>query len=381
MQPLDFTEDKAGRLIRAPEGYWAFAPDPLPPPIRWTPNLVRRLAEAERALGRLDVVGWTLPNPHLLIDPFVRREAVLSSRIEGTEASLSDLFLFEAKPSTEDEVPDVREVGNYVRALNYGLERLSNLPLSLRLFREIHERLMAGVRGDQMTPGEFRRTQNWIGPPGCTLNEATFVPPPVHEMKECLGQLETHLRASDELPPLVRLGLVHYQFEAIHPFLDGNGRLGRLIITMLLCAGKLLSQPLLYLSSFFEKHRDAYYHRLLRVSLAGEWEAWLSFFLEGVAEQAADGVERADRLLSLRQGYHDKLQTVRASALPIKLVDALFSSPIVSAPHAARLLDVTPASARASINKLIKTGILEEITGRARNRMYVAKEILDTVSD
>ncbi len=253
MQPTDFTDTKSGRLVKAPQGYWAFVPAPLPPQLDLTWALAGRLSEADRALSELKGVAQTLPNPHLLIGPFVRREAVLSSRIEGTQASLSDLLLYEAagrpEAASAGDTADVREVANYVAALEHGLSRMNTLPLSLRLVREMHERLMAGVRGDHLTPGEFRRTQNWIGPVGCTLNDATYVPPPVDEMGEALGKMERFWHAPSDLPPLVRVGLAHCQFEAIHPFLDGNGRIGRLLITMLLSTEGLLPQPLLYLSN------------------------------------------------------------------------------------------------------------------------------------
>ena len=229
MDTSRFTESSPGRLIHTPQGYGAFVPDPLPPPITFDMQMAARLSEADRALSELAGVARTLPNPHLLIGPFMRREAVLSSRIEGTQASLSDLLFFEAANLREQEVPDVREVSNYVRSLQYGLSRLDTLPLSLRLIREMHERLLEGTRGHGLTPGEFRRSQNWIGPAGCTLMDATFVPPPVDEMTEALGAFEKYLHVRSDLPPLVRLAIAHYQFEAIHPFLDGNGRIGRLL--------------------------------------------------------------------------------------------------------------------------------------------------------
>ena len=229
-------------------------------------------------MSELAGAARTLPNPHLLIGPFIRREAVLSGRIEGTQASLSDLFFFEASGAADPAVPDVREVSNYVKALEHGLARLDALPISLRLIREIHAKLMEGVRGEHLTPGEFRRSQNWIGAPGCTLMEAIFVPPPEEEMMECLGELEKYLHEPSALLPLVRLALVHYQFETIRPFLDGNGRIGRLLITLLLCAEGLLSEPLLYLSAYFERHRQDYYRCLLDVSHAGQWSHWISFF-------------------------------------------------------------------------------------------------------
>jgi Fic family protein len=304
---------------------------------------------------------------------------VLSSRIEGTQASLSDLLFFEALGQKEPQPPDVREVSNYVKALEYGLKRLEKLPVSLRLIREMHQKLMEGVRGEHLTPGEFRRSQNWIGPPGCTLMEATFVPPPEEEMQEALGPLEKYLYDRSGLPPLIRLAMIHYQFEAIHPFLDGNGRIGRLILTLLLCAEGLLPQPLLYLSAYFEQHRQQYYDLLLAVSQTGAWSEWVIFFLRGVAQQSQDAVLRSDRLLNLWQECRRKLQSPRASALSLQLVDELFSYPAITAAWAAKRLDVTPRSAQLNIEKLVRAGILREETGKRRNRIFVAHEIVKII--
>lgn len=376
VQLSDFTEGKSGKVIRTLQGYWAFVPDPLPPPLTVSWELTGELSEADRALGELAGAARSLPNPYLLIRPFTRREAVLSSRIEGTQASLSDLFVFEALGVADPQTSDVREVANYVKALEYGLARLNDLPISLRLMREMHERLMEGVRGEHLTPGEFRRSQNWIGPPGCTLMDAVFVPPPEAEMKEALGELEKYLHAPSPLPPLVRLALVHYQFEAIHPFLDGNGRIGRLLLTLLLCSGGMLPEPLLYLSAYFEHHRQEYYRLLLAVSQSGAWSEWIVYFLRGVAEQSRDAVKRSNRLLDLWQTYRQQLQSSRSSALSLQLVDELLSSPAVTIGQAARLLGVTPRAAQLNVDKLVTQGILTEITGRQRNRVFVARQII-----
>ena len=377
MNPQDFHKRSPGRVLRAPAGYWAFVPGPLPPTLPWTPELVTVLSEADRALGELAGLGRSLPNPHLLIRPLVRREAVLSSRIEGTQASLSDLYAYEAAQLPLFEPPsDVREVYNYVQALEYGLERLRTLPLSLRLIREVHARLMEGVRGEHQTPGEFRRSQNWVGPPGCTLNEATFVPPPVAEMRESLDAFERFLYAPSSLPPLVRLGLIHYQFEAIHPFLDGNGRIGRLLITLLLCAWNLMPEPLLYMSAYFEAHRQTYYDLLLAVSRDGVWQDWLIFFLRGVVAQARDGVTRSERLQDLREQYRQQVQAERAAARLLQAVDLLFARPVVTVRDVETALGVNFSTAQRYVNQLGKAGLLREITGRARNRVYCADEIL-----
>ena len=363
------------------EGYPTFVPYPPPAELPLDPTLIAELSAADRALGQLSGVGVILPNPHLLIGPFSRREAVSSSRIEGTEASLSDLFFFEAAPSMKPRVGDVREVHNYVTALEYGLSRHRELPISLRLLREMHERLMEGVRGENKTPGEFRRTQNWIGSPGCSLEEATFVPPPTAEMHEALHLFENYLHARTVLPPLVRLAVIHYQFEVIHPFLDGNGRIGRLLIALLLCVENLLPQPLLYLSSYFEHHRTEYYDHLLQVSQLRRWNEWIRFFLRGVAEQATDAVTRAHRVLELQQQFHERCHSVRSSALLLKLVDSLFVCPVTTTSFVRRHLEITPTAAKNNIDKLIARGILREVTGRKRNRIYVAEQILRTIED
>ena len=379
MQPSDFTEKAPGRPIKTAQDYWAFVPQPLPPALEIDWDLANTLSEADRSLSELSGVARTLPNPHLLIAPFVRREAVLSSRIEGTQAGFSDLLFFEAAPSAKPPIEDVKEVANYVSALEHGLARLKDLPVSLRLIREMHERLMHDVRDDSMTPGEFRRSQNWIGPPGCTLADAAFVPPPVAEMTQALSDFEKYLHEPPVLPPLVRLALIHYQFEAIHPFLDGNGRIGRLLITLLLCVEGLLPQPLLYLSAFFEHHRQEYYRLLMAVSQSGSWTPWIAYFLRGIAEQSSDAVKRANLLLSLRQRYREKMQSARSSALLLQMVDDLFSTPALDVSGASKRLNVTPRAAQLNVDKLIKSGILKEATGRRRNRIFVAAEIIDII--
>jgi Fic family protein len=383
MDPKTFQDSSAGHALHvARGGYWAFVPNPLPPKLQWTPDLVADLSKADRSLGELAGLGRVLPNPHILIAPFIRREAVLSSQIEGTQASLSDLYAYEAvQLSLFDQSSDVREVHNYVRALEYGMERLSTLPLSLRLIRELHERLMEGVRGEHQTPGEFRRSQNWIGPPGCTLNEATFIPPPAPEINQALDVYERFLHADSPLPPLIRLALIHYQFEAIHPFLDGNGRVGRLLITLLLCAWDLLPQPLLYLSAYFEAHRQEYYDHLLAVSQRGAWEVWLRFFLRGVAEQSRDAVLRAGQLQTLRERYHERFQRMRAAARLLQVVDLLFARPILDISQVAEVLGVSHQSASRYVETLEEEGVLREITGQVRNRVYRADAVLQAIEE
>lgn len=374
-----FRKSPSGRLVRAIEGYRAFVPNALPPKLDWSDALVSLTSKADIALGTLSGLGENLPNPHLLIYPFVRKEAVLSSRIEGTQSSLSDLLLFEATKAEKQR--DVKEVQNYVHAIEYGLKRLEELPLSLRLIRELHAILMEGVRGEQATPGEFRQSQNWIGPPGCTLNDATFVPPPVAEMKEALEQLEKFLHSDTQLPPLVELALIHYQFETIHPFLDGNGRIGRLLITLFLCQRSILNKPLLYLSAFFERYRQEYYDRLLEVSQRGEWRQWLEFFLQAVVTQSDDAVRRARRLLDLHRTYY---QTSLGKHLPptaMELVEFIFVKPLLNARVAQEALKVTYPGAQKAINALVEQGILAEITGGKRNKVYAARRILEILEE
>jgi len=388
MTPDAFTVHSSGRVIRVGQGqtaYWAFVPNPLPPPLTFDAALIRSLSEADRALGELAGLGRTFPNPHLLINPFIRREAVLSSRIEGTQADLADLYAFEARqlalpgfqPAREEA--DVREVFNYVRALEYGLERVNTLPVSLRLIREVHARLMEGVRGEHATPGEFRRTQNWIGAPGCTLDDATFVPPPVDEMHTARDVLEKYLHSVDEYPPLVRLAFIHYQFEAIHPFIDGNGRIGRLLLILLLVHWGLLPLPLLYLSAYFEKHRQAYYDLLLSVSTRGTWREWVEFFLRGVAEQARDAVMRAKRLQDLQLAWRTKYQRARGAGLLLGIVDALFAVPVLTPRQVASQLRVSHPAAMQALRRLEQDQILNEVSGKQRNRLYVTPAIIQVL--
>ena len=382
MDPSQFGPRAPGQAVSVVgKGYDAFIPAPLPPDLQWTDKLVRALSEADRAIGELAGLGRTIANPALLIQSFVRREAVLSSRIEGTQASINDLYQYEIDQRSSLSRPsDVKEVYNYVQALEYGLHRLKALPLSLRLIREIHAHLMAGVRGEMQTPGEFRRTQNWIGTPGAYLAEATFVPPPPDAMHKALNQFEAFLHSASELPSLVRLGLIHYQFEVIHPFLDGNGRVGRLLLALLLCAWKLLPQPLLYLSAYFEMHRDQYYDHLLAVSQSGAWAAWLSFFLNGVQTQSMDAIVRADRLLALREQYRQRFQNQRTSSRLLQAVDYLFQRPILTIAHLAEAIDVPVVSANRYVAALEEKGVLTEITGQTRNRRYRADEVLAAIN-
>lgn len=369
----------SGRTVRTPEGYAAFVPGPLPPTIEWTPSLVRSLSDADRAIGRLAGEGSRLPNPHLLIRPFVRREAVLSSRIEGTRATLGELLAGEAEGTLERSPADLREVANYVAALEFGIERLATLPISLRLLREIHAKLMEGVRGGHASRGEFRRSQNWIGPPGSAPENATYIPPPPAEMMEALAALEAFLH-DRALPPLVTAALSHYQFEAIHPFLDGNGRVGRLLITLLLIERGVLPEPLLYLSAFFEATRRDYYERLRGVSERGEWELWLEYFLNGVARQAEDALSRAGRINSYLDLWRRAVAEAPSRAAAA-LVDLLGENPFWTVRGASQRLGVAYTTALRAIRRLEENGILVVASGAKRDRVYCARAILDILEE
>ncbi|MBI4841217.1 MAG: Fic family protein, partial [candidate division NC10 bacterium] len=360
-------------------GYTAFVPDPLPPALTWTPDLVRGLSDADRAIGRLAGEGGRLPNAHLLIRPFVRREAVLSSRIEGTQASLGELLAAEAGAAVSRSPADLREVANYVVALEYGVRRLSKLPLSLRLTRELHAHLMKGVHGNHATPGEFRRSQNWIGPPGCTLTNATYVPPPPGEMMGCLDSWEKFLHDTT-LPPLVQVALAHSQFEAIHPFLDGNGRVGRLLITLFLIERAILPTPLLYLSAFFEATRRDYYDRLLGVTERGEWEAWIGYFLNGVARQGEDALNRAERINKLLEKWRIAVAG-SSSKVPAALVDRLAENPYCTVKRVAERLGVAYTTAQRAVERLESLSILTQTTDAKRDRVYCATAILKILEE
>ncbi len=380
MNPKDFRSQNAGKPILTPTGFWVFIPNPLPPSISWSSSLATILSEAERELSRLATLGSAFPFPRLLIQPFIHSEAVVSSRIEGTQASLADIYTYEAgQLSFFEKIDDVREVHNYIRAMEYGLERLKTLPVSLRLIRELHERLMENVRGGTLPPGEFRRSQNWIGPVGSTPSTAPFVPPPVEEMHLALDSLEKFIHTDMELPLLVRIGMIHYQFEVIHPFLDGNGRIGRLLIILLLHELGVLSQPLLNLSTYIERYRQQYYDLLLNVSRQGAWEAWLHFFLRGIREQAHESIFRMETLQEIRTTYQSIVDKDRNPERMAKVIDFLFSRPILSLRQISEGLGIPFKTARNYLAKLEQAGILREITGYARNRIFQADEILETI--
>ena len=367
--------ERAGVYERQRTGYRAFVPRPLPPvpPIQLTGELQKLLSQADLALGRLDGSIQTLPNPDLFVFMYVRKEAVLSSQIEGTQSSLQDLLSAEARIFNPRAPNDVDEVINYVAAMNHGLTRLADLPVSVRLFREIHAKLLAGVRGSRLQPGELRTSQNWIGPGGCTLNEASFVPPPPDRVAECLGALETFLHADDsDLPILIRIGLAHAQFETIHPFLDGNGRIGRLLITFLLVDSGVLQRPVLYLSHYLKQHRKRYYELLQATRDDGAWEEWLAFFLQGVSEVSAQAAETARRILALRE--RDRTLIVdylgRAAGNGQRVLDHLYQRPILTVNDVRDLLGVTYPAANQLVERLVEIDVLSEVTGQARNRRF-----------
>lgn len=363
---------RAGRYVKQDAGYRAFIPAPLPPdpPVNVDQGMVALLSRVDLGIGRLDGVAQTLPNPDLFVAMYVRREAVYSSQIEGTQSTLDDVLAFELDPRGLELPKDVEEVVNYVRAMNYGLDRLSSLPLSLRLIREIHAQLLTGVRGSDRYQGEFRTTQNWIGPANASLLEATFVPPPPHEMKAALHSFEAFLHNRGEMPVLIHTGLAHAQFETIHPFLDGNGRVGRLLITFLLVHANVLHRPLLYLSHFLKKHQAQYYDRLMAVREDGDWEGWIKFFLRGVAETAEEATNTALAILSLRQYHRDLVQEKGLGLSGLRLLDLVFERPLVNVNLVKRMLDVTFVTANKLIGQLESLELLEEITGARRNRIF-----------
>jgi Fic family protein len=365
---------RAGRYVQQPAGYRAFVPAPLPPdpPLDLSGSLRDKLSQADYALGRLDGAVLTLPNPDLFVFMYVRKEAVFSSQIEGTQSSLQNLLAAEAQLFDPDTPKDVHEVANYVRAMNHGLARLSELPVSVRLIREIHAELMRGVRGGRLQPGELRTSQNWIGPAGCNLSTAIFVPPPPHEVPQALSDLERFLHDGAGLPPLVQVGLAHAQFETIHPFLDGNGRVGRLLITFLLTEKRLLAKPVLYLSHYFRQRRAEYYERLQAVRDAGDWEGWLAFFLDGVIEVSQQATQTAAAILRMREEYRARIieHLGRAAANGQRVMDRLFDHPIVSVATVREWLGITAAGANQIVARLEGIDLLREITGYARNRRF-----------
>jgi Fic family protein len=371
--------DISGKFLLSAGGVRAFLPNPLPPRVDITAALLRSLSDADRLIGQLAGEGRTLPNPHLLMRPFVKREAVLSSRIEGTQATLGELLAADAGAIVDRSPEDLREVANYVVALEYGIQRLDSLPLSLRLVREVHAKLLQGVRGGQVTPGQFRRTQNWIGPAGCTLENATYVPPPPDHLMDSLSQWESFLRDST-WPPLLQIALLHYQFEAIHPFLDGNGRVGRLLVTLFLIERRVLHAPLLYLSSFFEATRSEYYDRLRAVTEHAAWGDWLAYFLNGVARTSQDSVMRAERINGFLDQWRSHVAGGGSKVAPA-LVELLAENPFWTVNKVAQRLHVAYTTAERAVKRLSSLGILQQVGETKRDRVFCAQEIMKILDE
>jgi len=368
---LPADDHRAGRLVSQPSGYRAFIPAPLPPnpPVALDGELLGLLSQADISLGRLDGVVKVIPDPDFFVGMYVRREAVLSSQIEGTQSTLEDLLEVELEPETQGRHGDVGDIVNYIAAMNHGLSRLDELPLSLRLIREIHAELLRGGRGSRATPGEFRRTQNWIGPAGASLSQATFVPPPVPEMTQALGDFEMFLHSEQQTSLLIMAALAHAQFETIHPFLDGNGRVGRLLITFLLVEGRALRAPLLYLSYYFKLHRAEYYDRLMAVRLSGDWEGWLRFFLRGVAETAEQAADTAEGIFELRE-RNRTLVMDDMGPNGLRLLSMLFQRPLVNVNAVSRDLEVSFPTANRLVARFRELGLLREVTGQRRSRLF-----------
>jgi Fic family protein len=390
MRPGDFSENAPGNLVtiarpktRAdllnttqirPDYIYAFVPHPLPPNLDYTDEMVSAVGSAMRQLGELEIVVQDLPNPSILVRPFIRREAVASSQIEGTIATLDDLVDFvEAGETTAADVP---EVENYVKALEYGLSLIHDRTITVSFIRELHQILLTGTRGDHLRPGEVRTLQNFIGNAGDRIEDAKYVPPPPIEVPGLLADLSAFVDKSSSVSPLIRIALMHYQFEAIHPFLDGNGRVGRLLIALLLTKWDVLTHPVIDISAYLLAHRERYIGHLERVSHKGEWSRWIEFFLEAITVQAENALRRSKRLLSVHDDYLLRLARDTRSATVETLVDYLFEHLSVTTKVASELLGVTPTTAQKVIDRLVSQGILEESTGRKRDRVYRAREII-----
>lgn len=372
--------ERSGRYVTQIGGYTAFVPRPLPPDpeISMDSELQELLSLANLALGRLDGSAEILPSSDLFVSMYVLKEAVLSSQIEGTQASMVDVLEHGASAARSKTPYDVSEVVNYVRAMNHGLDRLDTLPLSNRLLKEIHGELLRDVRGAELSPGEFRRSQNWIGPQGCTLPEAIFVPPSPNDMERAMGELEYFMHDPEPMPPLIKCALLHSQFETIHPFLDGNGRLGRLLITFYLCQQGVLQRPLLYLSGYFKERREEYYIRLQAVRDVGDWEGWVKFFLKGISQVSRESTETIRQILNMREEHRRLIsQHMRGSTHALLLLDILYQQPMASVQGIRSLLDISYPTANNAMSGMRELGLLEEVTGHTRNRIFAYRPYLD----
>lgn len=374
-------KNRVGKYVTQPTDYKAYIPEPLPPsPIKYDNELRNLLSEADRALARFDGITTVLPNPELFVAMYVKKEALLSSQIEGTQASLEGVLRFEANLPTAENINEIKEVVNYIKALNYGIERLKILPLSLRLIKEIHKILIEETRGTHKTPGEFRETQNWIGPPGVSLNQATFVPPPPYIVADLMSKLEKFIHQKNHIPPLIKIALIHAQFETIHPFLDGNGRMGRLLITFYLYWRNILSHPILYLSFYLKKHRTEYYDWLMRIRNEGDWEDWLEFFLQGIIEVSKDATSSASEIIALKEVLYKRLFDNKiASIYAVEFLNLLFNKPIITSQNLVKELKVSRETANQLVKRFEGIGILKEISGKKRYKKYIFLDYVDII--
>jgi len=374
-------KNRVGKYVTQPADYKAYIPEPLPPsPIKYDNELRNLLSEADRALARFDGITTVLPNPELFVAMYVKKEALLSSQIEGTQASLEGVLRFEANLPTAENINEIKEVVNYIKALNYGIERLKILPLSLRLIKEIHKILIEETRGTHKTPGEFRETQNWIGPPGVSLNQATFVPPPPYIVADLMSKLEKFIHQKNHIPPLIKIALIHAQFETIHPFLDGNGRMGRLLITFYLYWRNILSHPILYLSFYLKKHRTEYYDWLMRIRNEGDWEDWLEFFLQGIIEVSKDATSSASEIIALKEVLYKRLFDNKiASIYAVEFLNLLFNKPIITSQNLVKELKVSRETANQLVKRFEGIGILKEISGKKRYKKYIFLDYVDII--
>jgi len=375
--------ERVGVFIQQPGGFEAFIPRPLPPdpPIKYDDELQALLSKADRAIARLDGIVTVLPNPELFIAMYVKKEALLSSQIEGTEASLEGVLEFEADMKPRDDIKQVKEVINYIKALEYGIKHLQTARANAQLFREIHRVLIRGTRGSKKALGEFRRTQNWIGPAGASVFEAHFVPPPPEQILAGMANLEEFFNRENQMPPLIKAAIIHAQFETIHPFIDGNGRIGRLLITFFLVAHKVLTRPLLYLSYFLKKNRTEYYDLLMQVRRNGDWESWVKFFLKGVGEVSLEAGQTAGHMIKLKQDLINRLYTNHISSIyAVKLIDLLFVKPIIDVKAITNEFKISKESGNELVKRFEQLGILRELTGKQRYKKYLFHDYTTIIS-